>query len=87
MPEPLATIIVGLLATYAAAGLLFAAPFLVKGITVIDPMARGTPWTFRLLVTPGVTVFWPLLLGRWARAVMAPPIETNAHRRRAGRAA
>jgi hypothetical protein len=83
MPEPLATVIVGLLATYAAAGALFAPPFLTKGIAAIDPMARGSSWTFRLLVAPGVTVFWPLLLHRWARAVVSPPVEINAHRRRA----
>jgi hypothetical protein len=50
----------------------------------IDPMARGAGWGFRLLITPGAALFWPLLLVRWAAGSIAPTVETNAHRRQAG---
>lgn len=54
---------------YAAAGALFAACFLWRGIEGVDPSARGSPWTFRLLIAPGVVALWPMLAVRWrARA-------------------
>lgn len=87
MTHSLAALFVGLATTYAAIGTCFALVFVARGIDTIDPMARGTSWGFRLLVLPGSAVFWPLLLVRWAARSMAPPVEVNAHRRRARRAA
>lgn len=87
MTQPLATLIVGLATTYAAIGAGFALIFVARGIDAIDPMARGASWGVRLLVLPGSVVFWPLLLVRWAARSMAPPVEVNAHRRRARRPA
>lgn len=81
MTPPLAALFVGLLSLYAALGLLFAVPFAWRGVERVDPEARGTSWGFRLLVIPGAVVFWPLLLVRWAAGSVAPPVETNAHRR------
>lgn len=52
-------------ALYVAAGLLVGVPFLIFGIGRIDPAAKGAPWTFRLLVLPGVVAMWPLLARRW----------------------
>ena len=83
MLPPTAELVVGLAETYILAGAAFAPPFLVRGLTRIDPMAIGAPWTFRALIAPGVIVFWPLLLMRWAAGSMAPPLEINAHRRAA----
>ena len=34
---------------------------------------------FRLVIIPGVSLFWPLLLVRWVRR-QGPPRERNAHR-------
>jgi len=78
-----AELLVGLAGLYAAAGVIFAVPFVVHGVTRIDPLGAGSPWSFRLLIIPGTVVFWPLLLLRWAAGSIAPPIETNAHRRAA----
>ena len=69
-----------LLGAYALAGLLFAIPFALFGVTRIDPDAKGTSVGFRLLITPGVVVFWPMLLRRWLSGVSEPPVERNAHR-------
>ena len=47
---------------YLACGFLFAIYFLTKGIHKIDEDAHGSPVAFRLLIAPGVIVFWiPLL--------------------------
>lgn len=62
-------IILFVIEAYFALGLLFSIPFVVKGVTVIDPDgAGGTKWTFRLIIIPGSIVFWPLLLKKWINA-------------------
>jgi len=58
-------LIVGL---YLAAGLVFAVPFAIKGVTRIDENAVGSKWGFRLIIIPGSIVFWPLLLTKWLKA-------------------
>ena len=56
-------IVVGI---YLFCGLLFAIPFVIKGVTAIDPDgAHGTKWGFRLIIIPGTMVFWPVLLKKW----------------------
>jgi hypothetical protein len=50
---------------YLACGLLFAIPFVIKGVDVVDEGAHGSGIGFRLIIIPGVTVFWPLLLKKW----------------------
>lgn len=85
MPIAAAEALVLLLQAYAAAGVVFAVLFLTRGVARIDPLAVAAPWTFRALIAPGVTLFWPLLLTRWALGSVAPPVEVNAHRRRARR--
>ena len=83
MTTSLATLVVGLTGLYAACGAAFAVPFVVRGLSKIDPMGAGSSWSFRLLILPGTVVFWPLLLVRWAAGSMAPPVEITAHRRAA----
>ena len=53
-----------LLEIYVGAGLVVAAVFLVFGIDRVSPGARDS-WLFRLLILPGVTGLWPLVLWRW----------------------
>lgn len=55
-------------ALYAAAGILFAILFALRGAPAIDPVARRATWGFRLLVLPGAALLWPWLLGKWRRA-------------------
>ena len=83
MSPSFAHLLVGLAAFYAAAGALFAGPFVFRGLERIDPLGAGSPWSFRLLIIPGTVVFWPLLMLRWAAGSVAPPVEVNAHRRSA----
>jgi hypothetical protein len=54
-----------LLTVYATLGLLFAVPFVLRGIGRIDAAAQESSWGFRVLVLPGAAALWPLLLRRW----------------------
>lgn len=83
MSITIATWIVNLLGFYAACGLVFAVPFVIKGVGAVDPVAREGTWGFRLLVLPGVVAFWPLFARRLLTGVKTPPTECNPHRRAA----
>ncbi len=65
----IAQILLTLAACYAAIGLPFAVVFLFGGLTSVDPATRNAPWSFRLLIGPGVVAFWPLMLLRWKNSV------------------
>jgi hypothetical protein len=62
-----AAVFVGVLATHSLIGAVFAAVFVIFGIHRVDPVAEGAPFSFRLIVVPGVAALWPLLLARWIR--------------------
>jgi hypothetical protein len=53
------------LATYVVIGLVVAVPFVSFGIGRVDPAAKTAPWSFRVLVLPGVIAMWPFVLSRW----------------------
>jgi hypothetical protein len=52
-------------AAYLGLGLAFAAVFVTVGVGRVDPAARGTSVSFRLLILPGTAVLWPVLARRW----------------------
>lgn len=60
------------LASYAAAGLLFALAFVTVGVQRLDPATAQASMAFRLIILPGAVCFWPWLLLRWIRAKGAP---------------
>lgn len=62
------TVILLIAACYLVAGLLFAVPFVLKGVTRVDESAIGSGLGFRLIIIPGTIVFWPLLLKKWITA-------------------
>ena len=63
---------------YLAAGLLFAVPFVARGVGSIDPVAAQGSWGFRLAILPGCVALWPLLVRRWLRSVRAEPERASA---------
>ena len=65
--------------SYLLVGLLVAAAFLWRGVSRIDPVAKGSGLGFRLLLIPGSIFLWPLLLLRWLGGRTAP-VEHTAHR-------
>ena len=56
-----------LLITYTGIGIAFAILFVAVGVSRIDPVAKGAGLGFRLLILPGATALWPILLIRWMR--------------------
>lgn len=59
------TILLLLAIIYLACGLLFAIPFVTKWVDQLDEGAHGSSIGFRIIIIPGVMVFWPLLLKKW----------------------
>lgn len=56
--------IVRIAGLYLALGLLFAVPFAWRWSGRLDPVAAHGTIGFRLLVLPGATLLWPVLLTR-----------------------
>ena len=65
-------IILIIVVVYIFTGLLFAIPFIFKGVTKIDEGAHGSKWGFRIIIIPGTIVFWPVLLKKWMKALHRP---------------
>ena len=55
-------------AAYAILGAVFGVLFVTAGVGRVDHAAIGAPWSFRLLIWPGVAALWPLMLMKWIRA-------------------
>jgi hypothetical protein len=58
-------IILFIIVVYLFCGLVFAIPFVLKGVTAIDEGAHGSSIGFRIIIIPGVIIFWPFLLKKW----------------------
>ena len=54
-------------AVYLAVGVLFVIPFLIKGLNKVDEGAHGSTIGFKIIIIPGVIVFWPVLLSKWMK--------------------
>ena len=80
MFERIAVLFVDALSLYVALGVVFTVAFVFVGVKRIDSQAVGTGLGFRVLIFPGSVAFWPLLLCRWARGIVEPPLERNPHR-------
>jgi hypothetical protein len=52
---------------YFAAGVLFAIVFVAIGAGRIDSQTHQAGIGFRLIILPGASLLWPLLLERWLR--------------------
>src|SRR5215468_5856024 len=53
-------IMVSVVGAYLSCGVLFAIPFIVKGVRAIDEGAQGATLGFRIIILPGTIVIWPL---------------------------
>lgn len=62
-------IILVIVGTYLVLGVLFVVPFLLRGLIKVDEGAHGGTTGFKIIIIPGVIVFWPLLLSKWRKAV------------------
>ena len=57
---------------YFALGICFALAFALWGAQTIDPAAKGMSPLARVLILPGATALWPLLLLKWWRRQLPP---------------
>jgi len=64
----IAEIILIIVALYLLLGVVFVIPFLTKGLTKVDEGAQGGTIGFKIIIIPGVIVFWPVLLNKWMKA-------------------
>ena len=62
-------VILIIVSIYLLLGVLFVVPFLLKGLTKVDSSAHGGTIGFKIIIIPGVIVFWPALLSKWIKAV------------------
>jgi hypothetical protein len=62
------TLILLLALIYFIAGIIFAFPFLFKGIHTVDEGAHGSSIGFYIIIIPGIILLWPLLLKKWVHA-------------------
>ena len=56
-----------IVAVYLLVGVLFVIPFLMKGLNKVDQGAHGSTIGFKIIIIPGVIVFWPVLLSKWIK--------------------
>lgn len=61
-------IILIIVLTYLVLGVLFVIPFLLKGISKVDEGTHGGTKGFKIIIIPGVIVFWPVLFNKWMKA-------------------
>jgi hypothetical protein len=61
---------------YLLLGVLFVILFLINGLTKVDAGAHGGTIGFKIIIIPGVIVFWPVLLNKW---IKANATETQKH--------
>lgn len=57
-------IFLGALAFYLLLGLIFSVYFYLKGAAQIDKGTQQTPWHFKVIIFPGIVLFWSLLLAK-----------------------
>ena len=50
------------MAVYLVIGLLFSIYFYTRAGVKIDEGMKDTPWHFKLLIFPGVVLFWSVLI-------------------------
>jgi hypothetical protein len=62
MSPALARMLVDAIAVYFAIGAIVAVPIMIFELGRIDPATKEAPWTFRVLVLPGVVAMWPVLV-------------------------
>lgn len=78
-----AQMIVWVATAYLGLGLLFGIAFVMAGAGRLDPHAKAGTWGFRILILPGSSLLWPILLPRWLSGGHQP-LERTAHRVAAG---
>ena len=61
MITQLIDILLGAMALYLLLGVVFSFYFYMKAAAKIDEGTSGTPWHFKVIIFPGVVLFWSVL--------------------------
>ena len=69
MTETLVSILLMAAGLYLLIGFIFYFPFIRKGVHTFDDGVASAPFFMKVLIFPGVMALWPLLLGKWRKAV------------------
>ncbi|HUG12386.1 MAG TPA: hypothetical protein VMM36_15320 [Opitutaceae bacterium] len=80
MSIPFAQFLVGALYAYLGIGVLVMAWMHFGGLHRVDTTAARGTVGFRILISPGLVLLWPLILKRAIRGAGAPPAERGPHR-------
>ena len=67
MSEQTIMLILKIVGLYLLVGAIFSVIFLLKGLEKVDADAKGTSWSFKLLIFPGLCVFWVKFLLDWIK--------------------
>ncbi len=63
--ETVISLVFGVLGVYLVLGFCFGLFFIWRGVQQVDTDASNTSMWFRLLILPGMLVFWPLFMWKW----------------------
>ncbi|MEO9887583.1 MAG: hypothetical protein ABJR05_16885 [Balneola sp.] len=66
--------------TYLVIGLIASIFISFRGVKKLDSASKDGTMGFKLLIIPGLCVFWPLFVLRLNKGLQEPPSENNAHR-------
>jgi hypothetical protein len=67
MLENLISALLAVTAAYLGCGVVVAALFVACWCKAFDPSAKEGSWGFRVLVTPGIVILWPVILTKVLR--------------------
>ncbi len=56
-----------IVALYLVLGFIFTIVFLFKGLSKVDPLTIDVGAFFKLLIIPGLVVFWLIFLRKWLK--------------------
>ncbi|MFK7771647.1 MAG: hypothetical protein AB8F94_05885 [Saprospiraceae bacterium] len=65
--ETIISTILFIVGIYLALGIIFSIAFLWKGIAKVDDGAKETGLVFKMLLFPGLVVFWVYFLRKWLK--------------------
>jgi hypothetical protein len=80
MSIPFAQFLVGAVYVYLGIGVIVMLWMQFGGLRRVDKTAERGTVGFRILITPGLVLLWPLVLKRAIRAAGHPPVESGPHR-------
>ena len=67
------SILLSILGLYIAVGLFVGIAFVLRGVNLVDAVAGGSPFIFRVVILPGCVGLWPVVLWKWIKSGKGAP--------------